>query len=653
MESIHQPIPVQCPSYFYRTTPSFRKNSAFFVHNFFCITILSSLLLLTPVMSNAAPPAHANEHTQSNFSGNSSINNTHSKHGNAKQWARGRILVMPRAGLPAKALANILKEHGGKAKKIGQSDLYVVELPEYTEEGAIARLAHHPHLKFAELDYLESPAYIPNDTYYPNAWHLPKIGAPTAWENSFGAGITIASLDSGVNSTHPDLAEQLVPGWNFYDNNSDTSDVYGHGTIVAGAAAAASDNSTGVTSVAGQSKIMPIRVAAPNGSGYSSMIANGLIYAADRGVRVASISFANMPSRSAVVNAAQYMKNKNGLVFVSAGNSGIDENFTPTTSLIPVSATDGNDSKTSWSSYGNYIALSAPGLSIWTTNNNGGYSASSGTSLSSPVAAGVAALMMAANPSMQNTDIENTLFSTALDLGASGWDPYYGHGRIDAAAAVQAVVSNIPEMDTEAPAVTILDPLSGATVSDLVPVNIETFDNVGVTRAELWVNDTKVAIDTTEPFAFTWDSNGTQNGATNLLVQAFDAAGNTAISESVQVTVDNPIIPPINDTEPPVVQIINPVSGNVSGKVTITINASDNSGSAGISLSVYIDGKLEATGTGSTMSTNWNTRPKYVNNGQHDIEVIAVDIAGNTSTASVTVSVGKQSLLKAETKLTG
>ncbi|SFK43587.1 Subtilase family protein [Nitrosomonas aestuarii] len=605
-------------------------------------------MFFTSAISSAAPPAHANGHAQNNITGKALPDNVHSKHGNSKEWARGRILVMPRAGLPAKALANILKEHDGKARKIGQSDLYVVDLPEYTEEGVIARLAHHPHLKFVELDYLESPTYIPNDTYYPNAWHLPKIGAPLAWDNTLGAGITIASLDSGVNSAHPDLAAQLVPGWNFYDNNSNTSDVYGHGTIVAGAAAAASDNSTGVTSVAGQAKIMPIRVAAPNGSGYTSMIANGLIYAADRGVRVASISFANMPSRSTVVNAAQYMRNKNGLVFVSAGNSGIDENFNPTTALIPVSATDGNDAKTSWSSYGNYVAVSAPGLSIWTTNNNGGYSASSGTSLSSPVAAGVAALMMAANPGMRNTDIENTLFSTAVDLGAAGRDPYYGYGRVDAAAAVQAVVSDIPELDNEAPVVAILDPLGGATISDLVPVDIEAFDNVDVTRVELWVNNTSVAVDTTAPFAFTWDSNGVANGPANLIARAFDAAGNAASSDTVQVTVDNPDTAKETnagsptqtaaiDTKPPVVQIVNPSAGNVSGNITITVNASDNSGATGINLFIYVDGNLEATGTGSTLSTNWNTHPKRIEAGTHTIKAVATDAAGNSASAFVNV----------------
>lgn len=156
---------------------------------------------------------------------------------------------MPRAGLPAQVFASILKEHDGKARKIGQSNLYVVALPEYTEEGVHTRLEHHPHLKFAELDRVVMPALIPNDPVYINEWHLPKIGAPSAWNITQGNGITIAILDSGVDNSHPDLASRIVPGWNLYDNNSDTSDVVGHGTSVAGTAAAISNNSIGVVGV--------------------------------------------------------------------------------------------------------------------------------------------------------------------------------------------------------------------------------------------------------------------------------------------------------------------------------------------------------------------------------------------------------------------
>ena len=559
----------------------------------------------------------------------------------SERWARGRIIVMPRAGLPAHEFARLLDEHGGKARKIGQSQLYVVDLPGNGSEKAVAaRLAQHPHLKIAEIDHLESPEFVPNDPYYFSAWHLQKIGAMEAWDHSLGAGVTIAILDSGIDAAHPDLATRLVPGWNFYDNNSNTSDVYGHGTIVAGTAAAASNNSTGVASVAGQSKIMPIRVTDLSGGGYSSMIASGLIYAADHGIRVASISFANMPSRSAVVTAAQYMKDKGGLVVVAAGNSGIDENFTPAKAMIPVSATDGNDIRAGWSSYGSYVALSAPGVGIWSTAMGGGYGAYSGTSVSSPVTAGVVALMMSANPTLPNADVEKLLFSTALDLGDMGRDPYYGYGRVDAAKAVFAAASTKPAADVQAPSISMISPHDRDVVSGLVPVNISAADNVGVARVELWVNNTTVAIDNTAPFAFSWDSKGIPDGLASLVAYAFDAAGNFAPSPVVSVNVSNATVRASKDTAPPAVQIINPVAGNISGNsVTISVSASDNSGAAGITQLLYIDGILKATGKGSTIGYNWNIRK--VAGGTHTVKAVAKDAAGNTSSASVVVTVIK------------
>ncbi len=609
-------------------------------------SLIFSFLLSLPITTHASPPAHADDHQINKTEEDILLEKKQATNRNDREeWAMGRILVMPRAGLPAKAFANILKEHQGKAKKIGQSELYIVELPEYSEEGVIARLKHHPHLKFAELDYLVTADLASNDPYYPNAWHLPKISAPSAWDSSQGLGVTIAILDTGIDGAHPDLASRLVPGWNFYDNNSNTSDVHGHGTKVAGAAAATTNNSSGVAGVAGQAKIMPIRIASPTATASSSKIASGLVYAADRGVRVANVSYANQPMRSATITASQYMKDKGGLVTVSAGNNGINEGFIPTTAMIPVSATGSNDVKTSWSSYGDYVAVAAPGSGIWTTVRGGTYGAVSGTSFSSPITAGVIALMMAANPKLKSTEIESLLFSTAKDLGATGRDPYYGYGRVDAATAVQvaknATASLAAEIDTEIPVVSIIEPLSGGTVSGIVPVDIQASDNVGVVRAELWVNNTSVAVDTSEPFAFSWDSVGAPNGETNLVVRAYDAADNMATSDMISVTVNNFVQPPIMDTEAPVVNIINPVTGNVSGTITITANASDNNSASSITLSIYIDDALKTTGTGSTLSTSWNTRPKNVTAGMHTIKVIAKDAAGNSSAKSVSVNVIK------------
>ena len=560
----------------------------------------------------------------------------------ALTFAKSRFLVEPRAGLSPTALAKILSPHGGRARKIGQSNLYIVDLPATASEQAVVeKLAHHPLLKFAELDRRVKSTFVPNDPYYGSEWHLNRVGAPTAWDSTLGIGVTIAILDSGVDGAHPDLLPNLVAGYNFVENNTNTSDVCGHGTAVAGTAAASTNNGTGVAGIAGQAKIMPLRIAyfdtAYNGCyAYYSTIASGITYAADQGARIANASYGGLAGSSSIQSAGQYLKNKGGLLFVSAGNYGVNGNAPATTTMIPVSATDGNDVITSWSSYGDYVALSAPGLGIYTTSQGGAYDSWSGTSFSSPLAAGVGALLMAANPSLDNLTVENLLYSTAVDLGATGRDIYYGYGRVNAAAGVQAALARTVTVDTQPPAASLSAPLAGSTVSGLVAVDVSATDNVGVTSVALLVNGTTVAVGSASPFGFSWDSTGVPNGTATLVAVAADAAGNKTSSASVAVNVSNYIAPPTTDTTPPVVSITNPVAGRVSGNISVTVSASDNSGAAGISQWIYIDGTLKASGTGGSLAYNWNThRVAY---GTHTIDAVARDAAGNTSSTSVQVT---------------
>jgi subtilisin family serine protease len=559
-------------------------------------------------------------------------------------FARGRIIVEARAGLSDADLDRILKEHGGKKRKIGQSRLHIVDLPgNVSEQDVVARLSRRPELKFAELDRVVRPAMAVNDPYFGSEWHLAKIGASTAWDTAMGAGVTIAVLDSGVNVNHPDLKANLVPGYNVYSNNTDLTDVCGHGTAVAGTAAATGNNAAGVAGVAGAAKIMPVRIAYEDPTlgcyAYFSTIASGITYAADHGARVANISYVGIAGSSAVLSAARYMNGKGGVVMVSAGNNNIDENVTPDPALVVVSATDSNDAKASFSSWGSFVSLSAPGTYIWTTNNSLGYSQWQGTSFSSPVVAGVAALMMSARPDLSGDQIKSLMYSTAVDLGAAGRDPIFGYGRVNAAAAVQAARAYQAPVDTTAPVASIAAPLANSTVSGVVGVTVNASDNVGVARVDLTVNGTVVATDTTAPYSFSWNSAGVANGMANLVAIAYDAAGNAGKSTTVAVNVANQTtstVPSGTDTTPPTVTISNPVAGTVSGTVSVSVNASDNAGAAGISTVLKIDGVTYAQGNGGTLGYSWNTR-KFAA-GQHVLTAMARDAAGNTSSTSVTVT---------------
>jgi thermitase len=549
-------------------------------------------------------------------------------------FAKGRVLVMSKAGLSAAELDSAVGAHGGRARRLGRSELHVVDLPAGANEPAVAAaLARHPHFKFAELDRRVAAAAVVNDPYVGSQWHLAKIGAATAWDRSQGSGVTIAILDSGIDATHPDLAARMVPGWNFIDNSADTSDVNGHGTAVAGAAAATLNNGIGVAAVAGLARLMPVRIADANAYAYWSTVAQGLTWAADNGARVANISYVGVASSASVQSAANYMRSKGGLVVVAAGNNNIDENIAPTSSMIPVAATDEADAKTSFSSWGQFVAVSAPGINIWTTTRGGAYQAWWGTSMASPVVAGAVALMMSSNPSLPAAQIESLLYASAVDLGAAGRDPVFGHGRLNAAGAVQAAAAAVSTADTQAPTVAITSPAANGTASGVVAVAVAASDNVGVARVELRVNGSTVATDTSAPFAFSWDTSKVANGTASLTAVAFDAAGNTSSSAAVQLNVANAAAP---DIAAPTVVMRNPVAGaTVSGNVQVQLSASDNYGSAGIVQTLFIDGVKVASATGASLTYTWNTRK--VAAGAHTLMATARDAAGNQSTVSISV----------------
>ncbi|HEY0587564.1 MAG TPA: S8 family serine peptidase, partial [Pseudoduganella sp.] len=204
----------------------------------------------------------------------------------AEDFAQGRIIVEPKAGLTVAEFGKLLKANGaGNARKLGQSNIHVIDVARGSEKSVVAKLKNNPHFKFAELDVRVLVAATLNDPYLGSEWHIGKIAANTAWDTAQGSNVTVAILDTGVDSNHPDLASRMVPGWDMYGNTADSSDLCGHGTAVAGSAAAAGNNALGVAGVSGQSKIMPLRIAYKNAAdglcyAYASTIANGVTYAA-------------------------------------------------------------------------------------------------------------------------------------------------------------------------------------------------------------------------------------------------------------------------------------------------------------------------------------------------------------------------------------
>ncbi|HMM87090.1 S8 family serine peptidase [Azohydromonas sp.] len=559
-------------------------------------------------------------------------------------WLKGRLVVVPKPGLPDHQLDGITGKEGGKRRRMGASRLHLIELPAHVRESnVLQRLRNDPNIEAAELDTLIPPDSS-NDPFLGSQWHLPKIGAAEVWGVTKGAGVTIAVLDSGVEASHPDLKDRLVAGYNFYDRNTNTADVYGHGTKVAGAAAATLNNGTGVASVAGAARIMPIRVTGTNGYASLSALVEGIMYAADRGARIANVSFA-ASGYTTIRSAAQYMKDKGGLVFVSAGNSGTDPMESTTSSLVVVSATDSKDAKTSWSNFGNHVHLAAPGSGIYSTAMGQKYASVSGTSFAAPITAATAALVMSANPKLGSNEVQSILYDTAVDLGTGGRDPQFGYGRIDAAAAVYAALgsSNTPTADTMAPTVTLTSPAASSTVGGLSSVNVSASDNVGVAKVELFVNGSRIGTDNSAPFSFSWDTTTVANGMANLVARACDAAGNCSDSAVVAVNVANASAgtppAPDGDQAPPVLAFKRPSDGQVFGSNVYKVEgvATDDSGVGGISMSLYIDGvkKRSSSGTGK-VAANWDARKLAP--GTYTFRLDAVDAAGNASSTSIKVT---------------
>ena len=455
----------------------------------------------------------------------------------------GQILVKPKAHLPDSDFNALLRSYSSTEKNhLREINVRVIAVPEAQAERLIAALSRNPNIEFAERDFLASSAFLPTDTYVLSGdeWHLNKIQAPQAWDLTTGrTNIAIAILDSGVNLSHPDLVGKLLPGYNYVANNSNVADDNGHGTAVTGVAAAAGNNGIGVAGVAYGCMILPVKVSDASGYAAYSAIASGINYAANQGARVINVSIAGSAASSTLQNAVNYAWSRNVVVVAAAGNNGNSTLMYPAAcaNVMAVSATEPNDTLSTFSSYGSDIAVSAPGNIIWTTQNdlNYPYGGWWGTSVASPVVAGVAALVASANPSLSNTQIVSLIKANADDLGATGYDTSFGWGRVNARRAVAAAVGG----DTVPPTTSIASPSPGNLLSGYVSVQVNSTDNVAVMRVECYANGLPLGTNTSGTAQFPWSTFASTNGSYLLQSRAFDAAGNVGASTTVTVVVSN------------------------------------------------------------------------------------------------------------------
>jgi subtilisin family serine protease len=351
----------------------------------------------------------------------------------------GHVLVKFDSGVSATAQAAMAAANGAKdLSTIPALQTHVLSVPVGAEQHVIDALERSGKVQYAELDGIMSAATTPDDPQWSQQWGPAKVNLPTAWSTSTGSsGIVIAHLDSGVDFTHPDLQGRFMAGYDFINNDSDPTDDQGHGTSTAGILGAATNNGVGVAGACWKCTIMPVKVLDSSNRGTWAQISSGITYATDHGARIISMSIYGTTGSSTLQSAINYAESHGVLVVVAAGN---DSTSTPSypasyAGVLSVGGTDSSDKLYSWSDYGSWVQVAAPGCEQ-TTEKGGSYWNFCGTSTATPIVAGIAGVMLSADPSATAAQLMQALETTAVPVGAN-----VHYGRVDAAAALSALLN--------------------------------------------------------------------------------------------------------------------------------------------------------------------------------------------------------------------
>ena len=337
-----------------------------------------------------------------------------------------------------------LKRRGGRAGERVAGTSFVKVTTSGRADELASRLSADPSVAEVTLDYVRSAAATPNDPAFASDQdYLKTVRVPTAWDRSKGSlNQVVAVIDTGVNGKHPDLVGRTVAGYDAIRNvgiaAGAASDDNGHGSMVSGIIAAATNNGQGIAGVAWNAKVMPVKVLDDTGNGTDSDVAEGINWAVSHGAKILNLSLGGDGDNPALHDAVKNAVARGAVVIVAAGNWGDDVPQYPAAypEAIAVGATDTTGALTDFSSYGPWIDVAAPGWGILSTQLGSDYYIGDGTSFSAPIVSGVAALIRTQSPTLTPAQVLSRLRTTARDAGPRGIDPYYGAGVVDASNAL-------------------------------------------------------------------------------------------------------------------------------------------------------------------------------------------------------------------------